>query len=195
MLMKVALYARVSTMDQDCAMQLREMREFVARQGWTIAREYVDRGESGSKASRPRLNALMADAARKRFGAVLVWKLDRFGRSVAQVLANVTLLDSYGVRFVSVTQSIDSDHGSPMGRFLLHLFASLAELERGMILERVNAGIANAQALGKHCGRPRKVFRRDEAIRLHAAGESVRMIASKLGVSSMTIQRCIKTHA
>src|SRR5262249_43759430 len=142
--MNVALYARVSTTDQNCAMQLREMRDYAARQGWTIAAEYTDCGVSGWNPSRPKLNTLMKDASKKRFDAVLVWKLDRFGRSLQQVIGNVQMLTTCGVRFVAVTQSIDSDQNSPMGRFMLHLFASLAELERGMILERVTAGIANA---------------------------------------------------
>jgi DNA invertase Pin-like site-specific DNA recombinase len=193
--MNIAIYARVSTTDQNCEMQLREMREHAARQGWTIVAEYTDCGVSGWNPSRPKLNSLMKDASRRKFDAVLVWKLDRFGRSLQQVIGNVQTLSTYGVRFISTTQSIDSDQNSPMGQFMLHLFAALAELERGIILERVAAGIANAKAKGKQFGRPRAVFSRDRAVQLHAEGQSVRAIAGKLGVSPMTVQRCIKTPA
>jgi DNA invertase Pin-like site-specific DNA recombinase len=196
--MNVAIYARVSTTDQNCAMQLRELRDYATRQGWIVYHEYTDCGVSGWNPSRPKLNALMKDAAAKRFDAVLCWKLDRFGRSLQQVIANVQTLTGFGVRFIATTQSIDSDQNSPMGRFLLHLFASLAELERGVILERVHAGIANAKAKGTRSGnpfgRPRATFNRDKALKLRAEGNSVRMIAGKLGVSPMTVQRCIKTH-
>ena len=101
-------------------------------------------------------------------------------------------LDRAGVRFLSVTQrNIDSDQRDPMGRFLLHLFAALAELERGVIVERVRAGVAEAKRQGKHCGRPRKVFRRDEAAQLRKSGMSWRAIARKLGVSFMTVKRSV----
>ena len=180
--MTIAIYARVSTADQDCSMQLRELREYAGRQGWTVFAEYIDQGISGVKASRPALNRLMEDARMRRFDTVVVWKIDRFGRSVSQLVANVQLLDSYGVRFVAVTQGIDTDQRNPTGRLLLHILASLAEFERETILERVHAGIAAAQAQGKHCGRPKRTFRRDEAIRLRTEGQSWRSIAAKLDV-------------
>jgi putative DNA-invertase from lambdoid prophage Rac len=191
--MKAALYARVSTNDQDCSMQLRELREYCARQHWDVFHEYVDKGISGAKANRPALKRLMADARQRHFDGVLVWKLDRFGRSLQQLIENVQALDSYSVRFVSTTQGIDTDQRNPCGRLLLNILGSLAEFERDTILERVRSGIANAKANGVHCGRPRKVFRRDEAKRLYAGGMSIRSIAKKLGVSVMTIQRCTKT--
>lgn len=176
-------------------MQLRELREYVARQGWSTHHEYIDHGVSGMKASRPALNRLMADARQKRFDIVLVWKLDRFGRSLQQLIENVQHLDSAGIRFISLTQAIDTDSRNPCGRLLLHLLGAMAEFERETIVERVRAGIATAKAQGKHCGRPAKVFRRDQAIKLHAGGESIRAIAAKMGVSAMTVQRCIKSPA
>lgn len=190
--MKLALYARVSTNDQDCAMQLREMREYATRQGFECE-EYIDKGVSGAKANRPALKRLMNDARLKRFDAVITWKLDRFGRSLQQLIENVQLLDSYGVRFISLTQGIDTDQRNPCGRLLLHIMGALAEFERETIIERVRCGIANAKASGIHCGRPQRIFRRDEAIKLHAAGASIREIAAQMDVSPMTIQRCIKT--
>jgi DNA invertase Pin-like site-specific DNA recombinase len=173
-------------------MQIRELREYISRQRWTTYNEYVDKGISGAKANRPALKRLMSDARMKRFDVVLVWKLDRFGRSIQQLIENVQALDGYGVRFVSLTQAIDTDQKNPCGRLLLHILASLAEFERETILERVSAGLANARANGVVLGRPRKVFKRGEAKRLYNEGLSIRQIADKMGVSAMTIQRCIK---
>jgi putative DNA-invertase from lambdoid prophage Rac len=173
--MKIALYARVSTNDQNCKMQLTELRDYAAT-GW-----------SGAKASRPELNRLMADARKRRFDAVLVWKLDRWGRSVADSIKSIQELTSLGVRFVAVTQNIDTDESNPMARFLLHIMAAFAELEREIIRERVVAGVKAARANGKQLGRPKRVFRRDEAVRLREAGMSWRKIAAELGVPVTTV--------
>jgi putative DNA-invertase from lambdoid prophage Rac len=190
--MNVAIYARVSTTDQDCGMQLRELREYARRQGWGSLQEYVDHAISGAKATRPALKRLMTDARLKRFDAVIVWKLDRFGRSLPQLIENVQALDSYGVRFIAVTQGIDTDQRNPAGRLLLHILASLAEFERDTIIERVRSGIAHAKARGKHCGRPQRVFRRDEAIRLRESGLSWRAVAQQLGVPVMTVVDAVR---
>jgi DNA invertase Pin-like site-specific DNA recombinase len=146
----------------------------------------------GSFQSRPALNKLLADANKKKFAAVLVWKLDRFGRSLQQLIENVRTLNTYRIRFLAVTQNIDSDQRNPMGQFLLHLFGALAEFERGLTLERVRAGIAEAKRQGKHCGRPKRVFRRDEALKLRSEGLSWRAIAQKLGVPTMTIVDAVR---
>lgn len=201
----VAIYARVSTEDQKCEMQLAELREFAGRAGWTVAEEYIDHGFSGAKADRPALLRLMADANMRRFGAVLVWKLDRFGRSVQQLVDQIQTLDRLGIRFLAPSQSIDTDHKSPTGRLLLNILAALAEFERDLIRERVNAGIADYRRaqksgrLGKDrhsrsgrdlaIGRPRRVFRRDVAARMRARGLSWRAIAKELGVPSSTVRR------
>ena len=166
--MRTALYARVSTTDQTCEMQLRELREYAARREWEIADEYVDTGWSGAKASRPELDRLMQDARLRRFDAVLVWKLDRWGRSVADCVRSLQELASLGVRFLAVTQNLDTDQSNPMSRFLLHILAAVSEFEREMIRERVVAGIRNARTKGKILGRPKRAFRRDEALRLPA---------------------------
>src|SRR5215831_1652229 len=180
--MRVAIYCRVSTADQNCEMQLRELRDYAAARKLTVYAEYVDTGWSGAKASRPELNRLMSDARKRRFDAVLCWKLDRWGRSVADSINSIRELTSLGVRFVAVTQNIDTDESNPMARFLLHILAALAELEREIIRERAVAGVKAARANGKQLGRPRHVFRRDEAVRLRAEGMAWRKIAAKLGV-------------
>src|SRR5947209_18807258 len=101
--MRTALYARVSTTDQDCEIQKRELLEYIARRGWIVAGEYVDSGFSGAKASRPALDKLMLDAGKRKFDCLVVWKIDRFGRSVLHLNQHLAALDSYGVRFIATT--------------------------------------------------------------------------------------------
>ena len=197
--MKVAVYARVSTTDQTCESQLRELREYAARRGWEVYREYIDTGWSGSKATRPQLDRLMKEAREKRFDVVVVWKLDRWGRSLAHLVESVKQLAAMGVRFLAVTQNIDTDENNPMARLLMHLMAAFAEFEREMIRERVASGVKRYQAdyntgaarshSGKNLpiGRPKRVFHRDEAQRLRADGMSWRSIARRLGVPVSTV--------
>jgi len=185
--MIIAIYARVSTTDQSCQMQLHELRQYVSRQGWQVFAEYVDTGFSGAAASRPRLDQLLRDARLQRFEAVLVWKLDRWGRSVAHCVRSIQELVSLGIRFLSPTESIDTGAESPMSKFLLHLFAAFAEMERGIIRERVCAGVRAAKAKGTRLGRPRRVFRRDEAVRLRAEGKSWRNVAQTLDLPMSTV--------
>ena len=153
----------------------------------------MDTGFSGAVASRPRLDQLLRDARLQKFEGVLVWKLDRWGRSVAHCVRSVQELASLGVRFLAATQNIDTDESNPTSRFLLHLFAAFAELEREMIRERVVSGIRNAKIKGKSWGRPRRIFRRDEAIKLRAAGKSWREISQTLGVPVATIIDACRT--
>ena len=185
--MRTALYARVSTTDQSCEMQLQELRHYSNQRGWQVFREYVDTGWSGAKASRPELDRLMQDARARRFDAVIVWKLDRWGRSVADCVRSIQELVSLGVRFLAVTQNIDTDESNPMSRFLLHILAAFGELEREMIRERVRAGLRAAKAKGRVLGRPRRAFRRDEAVRLRSLGVSWRKIAQLLDLPMSTV--------
>ena len=162
------IYARVSTTDQNCEMQVRELREYATRRGWKVSGEYLDTGWSGAKANRPELDRLMQDASLRRFDAVLVWKLDRFGRSVRNCLDGIDQR-SEGVRLLAVSQSIDTDESNPTSRLLLHILASVAEFEREMIRERVWAGVRNAKRKGKQLGRSRVVFDRSKASNMRAA--------------------------
>ncbi len=186
-----AIYARVSTEDQSCDLQLTALRAYCAERGWESA-EYVEKasGKAGSK--RPLLDRLLKDAASNKIDAVLVWKLDRFGRSLSHLIENIQKLDAAGVRFIATTQAIDTASDSPMGRFLLHLFGALAEFERALIVERVKAGVAEAQRQGKHCGRPARIFRRDEAVRMRAEGMSWRAIAKALEVPFSTLRGAVR---
>ena len=151
---RVALYARVSTLiGQDPEMQFSELREYASRRGWSITSEYVDQGVSGSKESRPELNQLMADAHWRKFDAVLVWKIDRFGRSLKHLVNALADLCAYGVAFVSFRDNLDLS--TPSGRLMLQIIGAMAEFERSLIQERVKAGLRNARAKGKKFGRPR----------------------------------------
>src|SRR5664280_2116948 len=150
---RVAIYARVSTLHgQNPEMQLSELREYASRRGWTITSEYVDQGVSGSKESRPQLNCLMADAHRRKFDAVLVWKIDRFGRSLKHLVNALEDLGAYGVAFVSLRDNLDLS--TPSGRLMFQIIGAMAEFERSLIQERVRAGLRNARAKGKRLGRP-----------------------------------------
>jgi len=192
---RTAIYCRVSTTDQNCEMQLRELREYVARRGWDVAGEYVDTGFSGAKASRPALNRLMADAAGRRFDTVVVWKIDRFGRSALHLNQQLVALTSYGGRFIATSQSLDTDQTNPTSRLLLQILASVAEFEREMIRERTLTGIRAARAKGKRIGRPKRIFRRDEVVRLRDQdGLSWRAIGAALGVPVTTALNAYRAY-
>jgi len=191
----VAVYARVSTDDQSCALQLNECREYCERRGWRVAGEYVDTGWSGSKASRPQLDKLMRDARAHRFDCVMVWKVDRFGRSVVNLLEHLRLLENYGVRFLVISQSIDTDQASPTSKLLMHILAAVAEFERSMIGERVAAGLKAAKRRGVQLGRRRLVLDRDQVRNLKLLGKSHRQICSELGLSMGMVIRALKTAA
>ncbi len=192
--MKTAIYARVSTADQNCEMQIRELREYAARRGWEIGTEYIDSGWSGAKASRPALDRLMRDASQRRFDVVLVWKLDRFGRSVRKCLDGIESLRVHGVRFLAVSQGIDTDESNPTARLMLHILAAVAEFEREMIRERIAAGVRNARLKGKQVGRRRIVLDSTKVIALHGQGRSVREIAETLRVSRSTVHRLLSQN-
>jgi len=187
--MKAAIYVRVSTQDQKHDMQLTELRGYVERMGWTAV-EYAEKMSSFKK--RVVLDRLMADAQRRQFDVVLVWKLDRFARSLRQLLDNVNLLDGYGIRFICLTQGLDTDKNNPTSRLLLHIIGAVAEFERDLIRERVGSGMREAARQGKHCGRPKPVWDRNRAVQLHAKGMSYRQIAAKLKKPVSSVVRAIK---
>src|ERR1700677_300357 len=173
--MRVAIYARVSTHNgQDPEMQTRELRDYCARRGWTIEDEYVDVGVSGAKESRPELNRLMADAKRRKLDLILVWKLDRFGRSLRHLVNALAELESIGVAFVSLTDNLDLS--TPSGRLMFQVIAAMGEFERELIRERVRSGMRNAREKGAKIGRQK--LKLDPAVitRLRDAGKSWREI-------------------
>src|SRR5262245_52996373 len=151
--MRAAIYARVSTLDQEPENQLQELRRYVEARGWTAV-EYVDRGISGAKERRPALDGLVADARRRRFDVVVCWRLDRLGRNLKHLVTLLEELHAVGVAFVSLGEGIDCT--TPAGKLQLHILAALAEFERERIRERVLAGLARARSQGKRLGRPRR---------------------------------------
>jgi DNA invertase Pin-like site-specific DNA recombinase len=182
---RLATYARVSTLNQDTDMQTRELREYCARRGWDLVHEYVDHGVSGAKESRPALNALMLDARRRKFDAVAVWKFDRMARSVTHLLRVLEEFRSLGgIEFISLSESIDTS--TPTGKMVFTVLASVAELERSLISERVRAGLRNARAKGKILGRPRCDVDPTEVRRLRAQGASWKACGEKLCISATT---------
>jgi putative DNA-invertase from lambdoid prophage Rac len=181
---RAAIYARVSTFDQEPENQLRELRHYVEARGWT-GTEFVDRGVSGTKDKRPALDALVRDAKRRRFDVLVVWRLDRLGRNLRHLVTLLEELQSIGVVFVSLGEGIDCT--TPAGKLQLHILAALAEFERERIRERVLAGLQRAKAAGRRLGRPRAEVPTDRI--LSVQGLSLDDAASALGVSRSTVKR------
>jgi DNA invertase Pin-like site-specific DNA recombinase len=168
-------------------MQLSELREYAARRGWTVSGEYVDQGVSGSRESRPELNRLTVDAHRRAFDAVLVWKIDRYGRSLRHLVNALADLSAYGVAFVSFRDNLDLS--TPSGRLMFQIIGAMAEFERSLIQERVKAGLRNARAKGKKFGRPHVQVDAASVAALRAEGLSWSQICQRLNVSKGTAQR------
>jgi DNA invertase Pin-like site-specific DNA recombinase len=188
--MRAALYARVSTLNgQHPEMQLSELREYASRRGWEIAGEYVDEGVSGSKESRPELNRLMADSHRRLFDILLVWKIDRFGRSLKHLVNALADLDAYGVAFASLKDNLDLS--TPSGRLMFGIIGAMAEFEQALIQERVRAGLHDARRKGKQLGRPRRIVDLDAIARLRAKGHSLRSIAGQLDIGYGTARKLL----
>jgi DNA invertase Pin-like site-specific DNA recombinase len=188
---RVAIYARVSTVNhgQDVSMQTRELRQFAEARGWQITGEYIDAGVTGAKDSRPELNRLMADAHKRRFDIVCVWRFDRFARSVSHLLRALETFRALGIDFVSFSEQMDTS--TPTGKMVFRVLAAVAELERSLIVERVRAGLRNARAKGKRLGRPQLKLDRKQIALLRAEGRSLREIASELGCSHALVHKSL----
>jgi len=182
--MRAAIYARVSTVDQEPENQLGELRRYVTARGWTGV-EYVDRGVSGAKDRRPALDELVTDARRRRFDVVVCWRLDRLGRSLKHLITLLDELQALGVAFVSLAEGIDAT--TPAGKLQMHILGAIAEFERERIRERVLAGLERARREGKRLGRP-PARPPVEALQ-RVAGLPVGVAAERLGVSPSTVKR------
>jgi putative DNA-invertase from lambdoid prophage Rac len=186
---RAGLYARVSTQDQQTLpMQNRAMREYVARRGWTIALQVK---EVGSGASQRQMREKLLDAARRReIDVVLVWRLDRWGRSVTDLLATVQELEHLGVGFVSLTEALDLT--TPAGRAMAGLLAVFAAFEPEILGERVRAGLAQARQNGKRLGRPATAARQtSEVLKLRRSGLSKSEIARRLNIGRTSVRRIL----
>ena len=182
--MRAAIYARVSTLDQEPENQLAELRRYVEARGWTSV-EFVDKGVSGSKDRRPALDALIKDAKRRRFDVLVCWRLDRLGRNLRHLITLLDELQTLGVAFVSLAEGIDAT--TPAGKLQMHILGAIAEFERARIAERVRAGLARARANGRRLGqKPLAILSRDLDRTAHL---SVRRAAAELGIPRSVLHR------
>ena len=181
--MKVAIYARVSTRNhrQDTDTQLLPLRQYAAARGLEIVQVYVDNGFSGSKDRRPQLDRLMKDAHRRAFDALLVFKLDRFGRSTSHLIRSLETFQSLGIGFISLTECLDST--TAQGKLMFTMLSAFVEFERSMIVERINYGLDRARKQGKKLGRRELIVSKDRVAQYREEGKSIRWIAETLGVS------------
>ena len=194
MVRKVAIYTRVSTLDQNVSNQLLELRDHCSKMGWEIVEEYSDEGLSGtlSREKRPALNALIKDAYRKRFDSVVCWDISRIGRSMKELVLFLSDMKDKGVGICSVRQGFDTS--TSMGEIMFQFVGILSSWEREMIRERTLAGLERAKSEGKTLGR-RKVTNDTmtaKIIELRSAKKSIREIASDVGVSIGTVSNTLK---
>jgi DNA invertase Pin-like site-specific DNA recombinase len=187
---KCALYVRVSTPDQHVESQLYDLRELATQRGFEVTHEYADRGISGSKARRPGLDALMADARRKKFSVVLVAAFDRIARSTRDFLHVIDELNSLEVEFISRRENIDTS--GPMGRLFMTIISSIAELESDLIRERVRAGMRRAKLEGRQIGRARLDVDREQVIFDRRSGMSLTHVAKRHAISRASVCRLMK---
>jgi DNA invertase Pin-like site-specific DNA recombinase len=185
----VALYARVSTLDQDCNLQLADLRRY-AQQRFARYYEYVDVGVSGAQRKRPQLDALMTAAGQRLFDVVLVWKFDRFARSLKHLIDSLDEFRALGIDFISFTEGIDTT--TPAGQLLFHVVGAVAQFDLDVIVVRVRAGMAHARPMGKQIGRPRAIIDADKVAGLRRQGYSLRAIATQLDVPVSRVRRALK---
>lgn len=188
---RTAIYARVSTADQSAAMQVEELRQVAQQRGWSISGEYIDEGISGATASRPALDLMMQQARRGKLDLVVVWKLDRLGRSMGHLVQLISDLGKRDVGFRSLTEAIDTT--SAQGKLLFHIMGALAEFERSLLIERTRAGVAAAKKRGQHVGRPRALTGTQIAHARELLSQDKRPaeVAAILGVARSTLYRTL----
>jgi DNA invertase Pin-like site-specific DNA recombinase len=185
--LRVARYLRVSRHDQDTAMQADETAAFAKARGWKLVETYRDHGISGAKETRPALDKLLADARKRKFDALIVYKADRLFRSLRHMVLTLDEFTALGIAFVSTTEPFDTS--TPSGKLLLHIVSAMAEFERSLLIERVKSGVGAARRRGARLGRPKARLDMDRLRDLRAQGLSVRKIAETLNVGSSTVQR------
>src|ERR1700676_5555549 len=189
--MRIGIYARVSTKDQSCELQIRDLRSYCVARGFDLVREYVDVGQSGAKDSRSELNLLMDDARKRQFDAIVVWRFDRFARSTKHLLNALEEFRALGIQFISYQENVDTS--TPLGQALFTIVTAVAQLERDLIRERVSAGIRNARANGKKLGRPKTSVDRATVLQLREQGHNLRQIATNLGIGYGTVRSLLLT--
>jgi DNA invertase Pin-like site-specific DNA recombinase len=187
---RAALYARVSTPDQHVETQLYDLRKLAAQRGFEVTREYCDRGVSGSKARRPGLDAMLADARRGEFSVLLVAAFDRVARSTQNFLEIVAELQDLGIEFISAREAIDTS--TPIGKMFVTLIGSIAELEKSILTERIRAGMRRARMEGQRLGRAPLNIDHAALVCDRVAGMSLTNVAKKYGVSRASVVRFVR---
>ena len=186
---KVAIYLRVSTSEQNTELQRKDLLKYVEARGLEVYSIYEDKA-SGTNDRRTNLKRLLDDASKRKFDIVLCWKLDRFFRSLKDLINTLQFLNDSGILFISYKDNIDMTTAS--GKLMLHILAAFGEFEASLIKERVIAGIRNAQSKGVKLGRPKKYCNTDEILKLRKQGLSIRNIAAELGLSAGMVQRAVE---
>lgn len=187
---RAARYLRVSRSDQRENLQADETEQLIERREWELIETYVDHGVSGSRERRPDLDRLLADARKRRFDVLVVWRSDRLFRSLRHMVNTLAELDAIGVHFVSASEVFDTT--TPQGKLLLHLVAAFSEFERNTLIERTRAGMAAAKRRGVRLGRPQVELDLGKARQLRQAGLSYRQIADQLGVGLGTVHAALQ---
>jgi DNA invertase Pin-like site-specific DNA recombinase len=185
-----AIYVRVSTPDQHVESQLYDLRELAAQRGFEVVHEYDDRGFCGKNARRPGLDALMADARRKKFSVVLVAAFDRIARSTRNFLQVIDELDSMGIEFISRRENVDTS--GPMGRLFVTIISAIAELERSLVADRVKSGMRRAKLEGRQIGRSRLDVNREQVVQDRRSGMSLTQVAKRHNISRASVCRLMK---
>jgi DNA invertase Pin-like site-specific DNA recombinase len=185
-----AIYVRVSTPEQHVESQLYDLRELASQRGFEVVHEYSDRGFCGKNARRPGLDALMADARRKKFSVVLVAAFDRIARSTRNFLQVIDELESMGIEFISRRENVDTS--GPMGRLFVTIISAIAELERALVAERVKSGMRLARLSGKTIGRARLDIDREQVVQDRRSGMSVTQVAKRHNISRASVCRLMK---
>jgi DNA invertase Pin-like site-specific DNA recombinase len=187
---KAAIYCRVSTTAaQSVEMQLRDLRQLAEQRGFEIAAEFCDEGVSGSRDTRPQLDRMLADARRGKFQAILIWRLDRLGRSLQHLVRLFEDFRAWNVALISFGEGLD--FSTSMGKLFYQLSGAFAEFERDCIRERVKAGLRNARARGRKLGRPCIIADSARIGALRAQGRSLRQIAGELGYSRGLVHKIL----
>jgi len=187
---RAAIYARVSTTGkgQDVGLQVDELKQLAKHRGWTVTDVYKDEGISGAKERRPGLDRALADAQAGRFDLLVVWKMDRLGRSLKHLLNTLDDLTTWNIGFVSVRDA-GIDTTTPAGRLMLQMLGAFAEFERAIIQERVQAGVRHARDKGIHCGRPKVTIDIRPALAMFQQGHGLKTTARSMGVPVSTLRR------
>ena len=189
--MRIGLYARVSTMhNQNPEVQLAELREHATRRRWEVVGEYIDRGITGARERRPELDRLWADCRKRKVDAVLVYRYDRFARSLRQLVNALEEFRALGIDFISLHEGVDTS--TPNGRLVFGIFASIAEFERELIRGRVISGLAAAVARGVRLGRPKRQVDAARIVALRSAGASWREVSAQMGIGVGTAVRALQ---